>query len=186
MHNYTKIKGLHSRKITSLPNFSHRGKYTTCSSRDSFAYSESHHDSHPQFPRSSLGTRGLQTKSHRQKKRRKETIAFLESRSAKASSTNNNRLQTQIVWAPCVSTDSARNACHNDPPFLFSKIRRNPPGVLPEKNWVGVCGTLPETRTLFQTKIGDFPYPISDLFKNLRPYRISDLKPWSPARDRSA
>ena len=28
------------------------------------------------------------------------------------------------------------------------------------KKWVGVCGTLPETLTLFQTKICDFPYPI--------------------------
>ena len=32
------------------------------------------------------------------------------------------------------------------------------------------CGTLPETLTLFQTKICDFPYPISDLIKNLIPY----------------
>ena len=58
-------------------------------------------------------------------------------------------------------------------------------GVLPEKLG-GVCSTLPETLTLFQTKICDFPCPISDLIKNLIPYRISDLKPWSPARDRSA
>ena len=41
-----------------------------------------------------------------------------------------------------------------------------------QKNWAGVCGTLPETLTLFQTKICDFPYP------------ISDLKPWKPARDK--
>ena len=34
----------------------------------------------------------------------------------------------------------------------------------------GVCGTLPETLTLFQTKICDFQYPISDLIKNLIPY----------------
>ena len=39
-----------------------------------------------------------------------------------------------------------------------------------QKNWVGVCGTLPETLTLFQTKICDFPYPIPDLIKNLIPY----------------
>ena len=39
-----------------------------------------------------------------------------------------------------------------------------------QKNWVGVCHTLPETLTLFQTKICDFPYPISDLIKNLIPY----------------
>ena len=67
-----------------MRHFSHRRKYTACSSRDSFAYSESCHDSYPQFPRSSLGTRGLQTRSHRQKK---ETTACLESLSAKASST---------------------------------------------------------------------------------------------------
>ena len=34
-----------------------------------------------------------------------------------------------------------------------------------QKNWVGVCGTLSETLTLFQTKICDFPYPFSDLIK---------------------
>ena len=53
---------------TYMRHFSHRRKYTACSSRDSFAYSESCHDSYPQFPRSSLGTRGLQTRSHRKKK----------------------------------------------------------------------------------------------------------------------
>ena len=47
-----------------------------------------------------------------------------------------------------------------------------------QKNWVGVCGTLPETLTLFQTKICDFPYPISDLIKNLIPYfRPEALEP---------
>ena len=71
---------------TYMRHFSHRRKYTACSPRDSFAYSESPHDSYPQFPRSLLGTRGLQARSHRQKK----TTAFLESRSAKASSTKNN------------------------------------------------------------------------------------------------
>ena len=39
-------------------------------------------------------------------------------------------------------------------------------------NWVGVC-TLPETLSLFQTKICDFPYPISDMINNL----ISYFKP---------
>ena len=38
------------------------------------------------------------------------------------------------------------------------------------KNWVGVCDTLPETLTRFQTKICDFRYPISGLIKNLIPY----------------
>ena len=34
-----------------------------------------------------------------------------------------------------------------------------------QKNWVGVCGPLPKTLTLFMTKICDFPYPIYDLTK---------------------
>ena len=92
VHNYTKIKGLDSGKITSLPktcstymrHFSHRRKYTACSSRDSFTYNEGRHDSYPQFPRSPLGTRGLQSREDR----REKTPAFLESRSAKANSTN--------------------------------------------------------------------------------------------------
>ena len=42
----------------------------------------------------------------------------------------------------------------------------------------GVCSTHPETLTLFQTKICDFPYPISDLIKNLIPYfRPEALEP---------
>ena len=73
VHNYTKIKGLYSRKITSLPNlrasFQSSPKIYRMLITRSFAYSESRHDSYPQFPRSSLGTRGLQTRSHRQKKK---------------------------------------------------------------------------------------------------------------------
>ena len=37
-------------------------------------------------------------------------------------------------------------------------------GILPEKLG-GVSGTLLETLTLFQTKICDLPYPVSDLIK---------------------
>ena len=33
-----------------------------------------------------------------------------------------------------------------------------------------MCGTLPETLTLLQTNVCDFPYPISNLIKNLIPY----------------
>ena len=44
------------------------------------------------------------------------------------------------------------------------------PGGYSQKNWVGVCGPLPKTLTLFMTKICDFPYPIYDLTKNLIPY----------------
>ena len=38
-----------------------------------------------------------------------------------------------------------------------------------QKNWVGVCGPLPKTLTLFITKICDIPYPIYDLTKNSKP-----------------
>ena len=32
-------------------------------------------------------------------------------------------------------------------------------GGCSQKNWVGVCGPLPKTLTLFMTKICDIPYP---------------------------
>ena len=83
---------------------------------------------------------------------------------------------TQRFLVP-VSTVSARNAWHNDPPFLTQK-RQKCSGEYFQKNWVGMCGTLPEPLTLFQTKICDFPYPISDLIKNLIPYfRPEALEP---------
>jgi len=46
------------------------------------------------------------------------------------------------------------------------------PGVrgYSQKIWVGVCGPLPKTLTLFMIKICDFPYPIYDLTKNLISY----------------
>ena len=47
---------------------------------------------------------------------------------------------------------------------------KNPRGGYSQKNWVGVCGPLPKTLTLFMTKICDFPYPIYDVTKNLIPY----------------
>ena len=37
-------------------------------------------------------------------------------------------------------------------------------------NWVGLCGPLPKTLTLFMTKICNIPYPIYDLTKNSKPY----------------
>ena len=71
MHNYTKIKDLHSRIITSLPNlyasFQSSPKINRILITRSFPYNESRHDSYPQFPRSSLGTRGLQTRSDKKK-----------------------------------------------------------------------------------------------------------------------
>ena len=37
-----------------------------------------------------------------------------------------------------------------------------PGGADSQKNWVGVCGPLPKTLTLFMTKTCDIPYPIYD------------------------
>ena len=63
-------------------------------------------------------------------------------------------------------------------PHFWPKNDKNYRGEYFQKNWVGMCGTLPETLTLFQTKICDFPYPISDLIKNLIPYfRPEALEP---------
>ena len=54
--------------------------------------------------------------------------------------------------------------------FLWpQKQTKNSRGVLPEKLG-GVRSTLSETLTLFQTKICDFPCPISDLIKILTSY----------------
>jgi len=47
------------------------------------------------------------------------------------------------------------------------------------KIWVGVCSTLLETLTLFQTKRCDFPYPILDLTQNLITYFRPDPNPIS-------
>ena len=64
------------------------------------------------------------------------------------------------------------------PAFCVLKYDLNFWGGYFQKDWEGVCGTLPETLTLFQTKICDFPYPISDLIKNLIPYfRPEALEP---------
>ena len=49
--------------------------------------------------------------------------------------------------------------------FNFSFIIRDPRGGYSQKNWIGVCGSLPKTPTLFKTKICDIPYPIYDLTK---------------------
>ena len=63
------------------------------------------------------------------------------------------------------------------PSICVQNTTKKPRGYF-QKNWVGVGDTLPETLTLFQTKICDFPFPISDLIKNLIPYfRPEALKP---------
>ena len=56
------------------------------------------------------------------------------------------------------------------PPFCVLNTTKNSRGVTSRK-------ILPETLTLFQTKIWDFPYPISDLIKNLIPYFRQALEP---------
>ena len=62
-------------------------------------------------------------------------------------------------------------------PHLCLKCYENPGGYF-QKYWVGVCGTLPESLTLFQTKICDFSYLISVLIKNLILYfRPEALEP---------
>ena len=63
-------------------------------------------------------------------------------------------------------------------PFQFFRLEadgssdKNPwGGVLPEKNWLGVCSPLPKPLTIYKTKIWDFLYPIYmyDLTKSLIP-----------------
>ena len=62
----------------------------------SFAYNESRHDSHPQCPRSPLGTPETMTDDLR-KTRKKKTLSFLESPSAKASSTKKENVGMNYV-----------------------------------------------------------------------------------------
>ena len=65
---------------------------------DSFTYNEGRHDSYPPFPRSPLGTRGLQSREDR---RKNKTPAFLESHSAKASSTNHTyQCHCKMMYIP--------------------------------------------------------------------------------------
>ena len=52
----------------------------------------------------------------------------------------------------------------------FSVLIPGGGGGYSQKNWVGVCGPLPKTLTLFMTKICDFSYSIYDLTKNLVPF----------------
>ena len=62
-------------------------------------------------------------------------------------------------------------------PICVQNMTKKPEGYF-QKNWMGAGDTLPETLTLFQTKICDFRYPISDLIKNLIPYfRPKALEP---------
>ena len=75
------------------------------------------------------------------------------------------------------STVSTRNGWLNGLLFVTLKTDQKFRAVPPEK-LSGVCSALPEILTLFQTKICDFPRPISDLIKNLIPYfRPEALEP---------
>ena len=47
-------------------------------------------------------------------------------------------------------------------------------GGYSQKNWVGVCGLLLNTLTLFMTKICDIPYPFYDLTRTSKPYLCPD------------
>ena len=80
-----------------------------------------------------------------------------------------------------VSTVSARNVWHNDLPFVTQNWTKNSGGGTSGKMGWGCAARL------FQTKICDFPYPISDLIENLIPYfRPEALEPvWvTGARDK--
>ena len=60
-------------------------------------------------------------------------------------------------WAAVAKSD------YKDKQWVMDKQPGGGGGGYSKKNWVGVCGPLPKTLTLFMTKICDFPYPIYDL-----------------------
>ena len=63
------------------------------------------------------------------------------------------------------------------PPICAQNTTKNLGGRYIQKTkWVGVCGKLPETLTVFQTKIWDFHYPIWDLDKKF----VTLFQTWSP------
>ena len=100
----------------------------------------------------------------------------------KLSSQNMSGFDQRTILSPSFHGLS-KNAWHNDHPFVY-KIRQKPWGVLPEK--LGGDVRHPSWN----------PYPISEqnLWFSLPYFRpdqkfgtaISDLKPWSPVRNRSA
>ena len=60
---------------------------------------------------------------------------------------------------------------HHGINVVFNPSHKPGGGGYSQINWVGVCGPLPKTLTLFMTKICNFPYPIYDLTKNVIPYQ---------------
>ena len=94
VHNYTNIKGLDSGKLHHCQKRVQRPCLISAiaenkphARHDSFGYNESRHDSYPQFPRSPPVTLGPWRPFGEDRQKRK-TPALLESRSAKASSTD--------------------------------------------------------------------------------------------------
>ena len=128
------IRGTLHHCQTYMRHFNHRRKYTACSLRDSFAYSESRHDTYPQFPRSSLGTRGLQTRSHRQKKKGTESWSFLtvcKASSTKKTTSDNrncpfcgsNQLEDEVhILFNCSKYSLLRNNFYNKVKILIPNI----------------------------------------------------------------
>ena len=55
-------------------------------------------------------------------------------------------------------------------PRFIKTVNEPGGGGYSQKIWVGVCGPLSKTLTLFMTKICDFPYPFYDLTKKFIPY----------------
>ena len=64
-------------------------------------------------------------------------------------------------------------------PQVCERISRG--GRYSPEIWMGVCGPSLETLILFQTKLCDFPYPISDLTQNSTLYFRPDPYPISIA-----
>ena len=76
-----------------------------------------------------------------------------------------------------VSTVSARNAWHNDPPFLTQKRQKYPGGTSRKIGW-GCAARFLKLLPYFRPKSVISSYPISDLIKNLVTYfRPEALEP---------
>ena len=158
--------------------FDHRRKYIACSSQESFAYSESL--PHPTIAilliKILIFFRALSNVHLFQSNQRFQAIEFVS---------ESSKFNDSLIF-PELYSQNMRGFDHER--FLspsFHGVRKERLAQLPsicdpnttkksqgyfQKNWVGMCGTLPETLTLVQTKICDFPHPIPDLIKNLIPY----------------
>ena len=82
-----------------------------------------------------------------------------------------------------VSTVSARNAWHNDLPFVPQNSTKNSGGTSRKIGW-GCAARFKKPLPYFRPKSLILPTQFQTWSKIWYPF--SDLKPWSPARDRSA